>query len=72
MPSKPSICEFCGSDFSRRSELTSHRKECPRPDDPGLRRTCNRCGRVRAWVVAICRCGCPEFTVPDTHEERIE
>lgn len=65
---KPVLCEFCGDEFPKRGDLTQHRKDCPQPGDERLQRTCTRCQRVRDWTVAVCRCGCPEYSLPADHE----
>lgn len=46
------------------SDSDRRRAEQPIPpaDEPTLRRTCNRCGTVRNWVVCFCqKCGSGEF-----------
>jgi hypothetical protein len=40
----------------------------PEPDDPRFARTCNLCGTTRQWVVAICKCGGVEFSIPDSRK----
>ena len=40
------------------------RPDPPADDDPRYARTCNLCGTTRQWVVAICKCGGVEFSIP--------